>query len=56
MYDGIIASFIKELRNNSISVNSTDIILYVKEILWFFKERTVISLRNWASRFMQNGI
>lgn len=36
MYDGIIASFFKELRQNSIPVNTTDVIVYAKEIVPFF--------------------
>lgn len=52
MYGGIIASFIKELRQNSIPVNTTDVILYAKEIVTFFKEKTIISLINLASRFI----
>lgn len=36
--DGIIVAYIKELRNNSIPVNTTDVILYAKEIVDAFKE------------------
>ena len=51
--DGIIASYIKELRNNSLPVNTTDVILYAKEIVNDFKERSILSLRSWAYRFIK---
>lgn len=51
--DGIIASYIKKLRNNSLSVNTTDVILYAKEIVAGFKERSIISLRSWAYLFIK---
>ena len=51
--DGIIASYIKELRNNSLPVNTTDVILYAKEIVNDFKERSIISLRSWAYWFIK---
>ena len=47
------ASYIKELRNNSLPVNTTDIILQAKEIVKGFKERSIISLRIWAYRFIK---
>ena len=51
--DGIIALYIKELRNNSLPVNTTDVILYAKEIVNDYKERSIISLRSWAYHFIK---
>jgi hypothetical protein len=52
-YDGIIASYIKELRSDNLPINTTDVILYAKEIVTKFKDRTLNSLRNWVSRFIK---
>ena len=52
-YDGLIATFIKNLRESFIPVNTTDVIIYAKEIVPFSKERTILSLRNWVSRFFR---
>ena len=52
-YDGLIASYIKDLRESNIPVNTTDVIIYAKEIVPFFKDRTIFSLKNWASRFFR---
>ena len=45
-FDGIIAAYIKELRSNNLPVNTTDVILYAKEIVPIFKDRSLISLRS----------
>ena len=52
-FDGIIAAYIKELRSNNLPVNTTDVILYAKEIVPIFKDRSLISLRSWASIFIR---
>ena len=52
-YNGIIAAYIKELRFNNLPVNTTDFVLYAKEIIPKFKDRILNSLRNWASRFIK---
>lgn len=52
-YDGKIALYIKELRAMSMPVNTTDIILYAKELIKEFENRSIASLRNWAFRFIK---
>ena len=42
--DGIIASYIKELRNNSIPVSTTDVILYAKEIVVMLSKKDLLYL------------
>jgi hypothetical protein len=52
-YDGIIASYIKNLRANRQPVNATDIILYAKKIVVDFKDRFIKSLLSWTKRFIK---
>jgi len=52
-YDGKIALYIKELRAMDMPVNTTDIILYAKELIKEFENRSITSLRNWAFRFIK---